>query len=283
MVKGIILDVDGVIVGDKPGLNFPYPNTDVISALKKLHAKGMPIVLCTAKFGYAIIEIIEKANLNNPHVTDGGALVINPLEGQIISEHVIEKDDLLDLIAQCLSKNIYIEVYIPDAYFMDRSQVSEFTKKRIEILQKDPTIVESLSQIAGQKDIIKALCFAREDHEVEILSDIARSLGKRVNFIWSTHPFLPGIKSGVITAPNVSKENAIKETIESLSLSFDEMLGIGDTSSDWNFMKHCKYVATMENADYTIKELVKTKGEGNYLVAPHVDQNGIFEILKYFL
>jgi hypothetical protein len=48
-------------------------------------------------------------------------------------------------------------------------------------------------------------------------------------------------------------------------------------------MKHCKYVATLENADEKIKELVKTKGEGNYLVAPSVDKNGIFEILKYFL
>ena len=283
MVKGIILDVDGVIVGDKPGINFPYPNGDVITALYQLHEKGMPIILCTAKFGYAIIDIVEKANLNNPHVTDGGALVINPLKGQIIREHVLEKENLLELISKCLSNNIYIEVYVPDAYFMDKSQVSDFTKKRIEILQKKPTIVESLSAIVSQKDIIKALCFALFDHEVEVLSDIARSLGNRINFMWSTHPFLPGVKSGVITAPNVSKENAIKETIESLSISFDDMLGIGDTASDWNFMKHCRYVATLENADEKIKELVRTKGEGNYIVAPHVDQNGIFEILKYFL
>ncbi len=283
MVKGIILDVDGVIVGDKPGVNFPYPNGDVIDALYKLHEKGMPIILCTAKFGYAIIDIIKKANLNNPHVTDGGALVINPLEGQIIREHVLEKDVLLELVSKCLSRDIYVELYVPDSYFMDKSQVSEFTKKRIEILQKEPTIVESLSLVASQKDIIKILCFAREDHEIEVLSDIARSLGDRINFIWSTHPFLPGVKSGVVTAPNVSKENAIKETLESLSLSFDDMLGIGDASSDWNFMKHCRYVATLENADEKIKELVKTKGDGNFIVAPHVDQNGIFEILKYFL
>jgi hydroxymethylpyrimidine pyrophosphatase-like HAD family hydrolase len=81
----------------------------------------------------------------------------------------------------------------------------------------------------------------------------------------------------------VSKFNGLFEALVSLNLTFDEMLGVGDTASDWNFMKHCKYVATLENADEKIKELVKTKGEGNYLVAPSVDKNGIFEILKYFL
>jgi hydroxymethylpyrimidine pyrophosphatase-like HAD family hydrolase len=283
MVKGIILDVDGVIVGDKPGLNFPSPNDDVIDALAKLHAKGMPIVLCTAKFGYAIIDIIKNANLNNPHVTDGGALVINPLEGEIIKEHVIDKELVLEIISECLKQDIYTEIYTPDEFFMQKNQVDDFTQKRIRILQKQPTVVETLSVVATRQDIIKILCFAREDHEVEILSELARKFGDRINFIWSTHPFLPRVQSGVITAPNVSKFNGLFEALVSLNLTFDEMLGVGDTASDWNFMKHCKYVATLENADEKIKELVKTKGEGNYLVAPSVDKNGIFEILKYFL
>ena len=283
MVKGIILDVDGVIVGDKPGFNFPVPNDDVISALFRLHEKGMPIILCTAKFGYAIIGIIEMAKLDNPHVTDGGALIINPLGGEIISKHTLAAEEILEVVGNCLKNDIYVELYTPDSYYMDKSQVDEFTQKRINILQKEPIVVDALAAIANDRDVIKLLCFARKDHEVEMLSDIARKLGDRINFIWSTHPFLPGVRSGVITAPNVSKENAIKETLERLSISFDDVLGIGDAASDWNFMRHCKYVATLENADDKIKELVKTKGDGNYIIAPHVDQNGIFEILKYFL
>ena len=49
MIKAIITDIDGVIVGKKHGVNFPLPNDDVIQKLKNLHKTGFPIVLCTAK------------------------------------------------------------------------------------------------------------------------------------------------------------------------------------------------------------------------------------------
>ncbi|KKR03169.1 MAG: hypothetical protein UT26_C0008G0030, partial [Microgenomates group bacterium GW2011_GWC1_39_12] len=35
-IKGIILDVDGVIVGEKIEFNSPYPHPDVIQTLKSL-------------------------------------------------------------------------------------------------------------------------------------------------------------------------------------------------------------------------------------------------------
>lgn len=50
MIKAIIADVDGVIVGNRRGVNFPLPNKVVMQKLKDLHKKGIPIVLCTEPF-----------------------------------------------------------------------------------------------------------------------------------------------------------------------------------------------------------------------------------------
>ena len=36
MIKAIILDVDGVIVGEKIGFNSPYPNSKIIERLKSI-------------------------------------------------------------------------------------------------------------------------------------------------------------------------------------------------------------------------------------------------------
>lgn len=47
-------------------------------------------------------------------------------------------------------------------------------------------------------------------------------------------------------------------------------------------MQLCHFVAAMGNASDELKELVKTKGEENYFIAPHVDDNGILEVFKYF-
>ena len=58
-IKGIILDIDGVIVGEKFGFNFPLPHPDVISALKKIKFNGIFISLCTAKPYFAVMDIID--------------------------------------------------------------------------------------------------------------------------------------------------------------------------------------------------------------------------------
>lgn len=282
MIKAIILDVDGVIVGDKTGINFPLPHSDVIQKFKKLHAKGLPIILCTGKFNFAIQEIIKQAKLDNPHITDGGALIINPIKNQIIKGHIIEKDIVKECIKSCLGQNIYIELYTPHAYFIQKNQVSEFTDKRVKVLQMEPSIVDSLSVLVEQEDIIKIIGFVDNESKMPQLEKIMSNLGNKVTFTWSSHPFLKPVRPGVITAPNVSKAHAVKEAAASLGLSFEEILGVGDTLSDWGFMELCKYAATLENGEEKLKELVKTKGEGNYFISPHVNDNGIFEILNYF-
>lgn len=76
MIKGVILDVDGAVVGSRKGYNWPSPHKDVIAALKKIREKGIIVSLCTDKGTFVIRDIVEKAHLNNLHIGDGGALVI---------------------------------------------------------------------------------------------------------------------------------------------------------------------------------------------------------------
>lgn len=282
MIKAIITDIDGVIVGDKTGLNFPLPHQSVIEKLKDLCANGMQIILCTAKFNYAIQDIIKSARLDNPHITDGGALIVNPIEDKIIKKYVINKKIVKSCTKEFIQKNIYFELYTPQSYFLQKSQVCAFTAKRTSILQIEPVLVDSLIEIAESEDIIKMLAFTVGNKDILRIESILKQFGPDINFIWSAHPYISPSRSSVITAPNVSKAEAAKEIVKILGLSFDEILGIGDTAGDWGFMQYCKYAATLENGDKKIKELIKTKGEDNYFIAPHINENGIFDILRYF-
>ncbi len=83
-IKGIILDVDGVIVGEKIGFNSPWPHIDVINKLKEIRNKGISISLCTAKPHFSISKIIKDAGLDNYHIADGGAVIINPVNRKIV-------------------------------------------------------------------------------------------------------------------------------------------------------------------------------------------------------
>ena len=123
MIKAIILDVDGVIVGEKIGYNSPYPHKDVLNALKKVREKGITVCLCTAKPHYAITEIIKRAGLQNPHISDAGAVIIDPIDNIIVEKHVLEKRLVKKILQVLLDKDTYSEFYTVDDYFIQKNRV----------------------------------------------------------------------------------------------------------------------------------------------------------------
>lgn len=155
MIKLIVLDVDGVIVGHKVGVNFPYPNPKVISALKEIRQKEIPVVLCSGKYYHAIEPIILQAELRNPHIVNSGSMIVDPLGSKTIRTFTLEKNIVSGIIKTCLENNIYIEAYSQDEYFIQKSQVSDFTSKRLLILQKDALVVDSLLDAVSDKEIIR--------------------------------------------------------------------------------------------------------------------------------
>ena len=283
MIKTIITDVDGVIVGDKTGVNFPLPNEIVIQKLREIRKRNIPVVLCTGKFSFAIEEIIIRAELDNPHITDGGALIYNPLRNQIIKQHIIDKNLAKKIVQLCIENNIYVEVYTSKDYFAQKNQVNKLTDKRIIILQKEHKIVDSLTDLISDIDTIKILAFIKDESHKSQIENLLKPFTNDINTIWSTVTFMLPAMAKLITVKGVSKKHASEEVMRNLNISFDDVLGIGDLPADWNFMNLCKYTATVGDIDQELRKKVKSKGEKNYLLAPSVDKNGILDIINYFI
>ncbi len=282
MIKAIITDVDGVIVGDKEGVNFPLPNERVIKKLREINKSGIPIILCTGKFSYAIEDIIKKAELDNPHITDGGALIYNPLRNQIIKEHIIDKKLATDIVAACLKKNIYLELHTAKEYYVQKNYVDAFTDIRKKALLKNPVLLDSLVTGMQTLDIIKILAFTKIDTEKPQVEKLLSSFSHEINAMWSSLPIMRPAMARVITRKGVSKMHASQEVVEYMGISFDECLGVGDLPSDWEFMKLCKYAATVGNVDEEFKKNVMSKGEGKYFLAPPVDNDGFIDIINHY-
>jgi len=281
-IKAIITDVDGVMVGGQEGVNFPLPHTDVIQALRQVSQAGVPIVLCTAKYGNAIKDIAIQAGLNNPHITDGGAVVVDWLGGNIIAQQAIDPRAAHDYIRHCLEHDQYIEIYTNDGYYVQASQKNDFTESRSRILQEPPHYVDSLLDFANQHDIIKLWSFAENEHEVPALEATLSKFAGKLSHIWTQHPTLMPRRLLIITQPGVSKQHAAQQVTEHLGIGFDSILGIGDTESDWNFMQRCGYVATIGSETGNLKSLSKAKGAGHYYFASSVDDHGLLEVFRHF-
>ncbi len=83
--------------------------------------------------------------------------------------------------------------------------------------------------------------------------------------------------------PGISKKTAAKEVAENLHVSFENILGVGDTAGDWEFMSQCKYVGVMGNASDELKTLAKTKGQENFYIGSSVNEHGVIDIIAHFI
>jgi len=283
MIRAIILDVDGVIVGSKIGFNSPDPNANVIEALKSIHLNGIHIVLCTGKPYWGINEIIRAAKLNNPHIVDSGGVIIDPIDNVIVEEHTLRKQLVRKILQICIKENIYVEFYTVDDYFIQEDKKSDITDKHRHILQRSPKMLKDIVAESTRYNITKIFTIALNEEDKQRVDSLFASYKNKVSFSWGVHPIALPLQIGIITAKGNSKKEAAGAVIKNLNLSFENVLGIGDSTNDWSYMQLCSYVATVFNGSKELKELIKTKGEGKYFISNNsVDENGVLDIFKNF-
>lgn len=281
-IKGIILDVDGVIVGEKIGFNSPNPNIEVINKLREIKVKGIPISLCTAKPQFSIRKIIDDAGLDNFHITDGGGVIIDSVNNKIRKKNIIDKKLAVEVLNICIQNNIYTEFYTVDNYYIEQNQVSEITKKHIHILQKEPNVVEDLINESVRCEITKIMPIALDNEDKVRVTEIFNNSNIDLDLSWGIHPVALPLQFGIVTAKGITKKQGAIEISKGINVPLENILAVGDSTSDWQFINLCGYCATMGNASQELKDLVKSKGEEYSYVGGHVDKNGILDILNHF-
>ncbi|MEI7579917.1 MAG: HAD family hydrolase [bacterium] len=279
MIKLIVLDVDGILIGTKQGYNRPFPSPKVIKYLKELQDKGIPISLCTGKASFATKLLAEKADLNNFHITDAGSLLMDMLTNKVLKIHQISSEKIIELINLTEKYQVFWELFTAENWYIDAKSTSRFIQLHQDSSNiTDPIRVADLREVAKKEILSKAMIFCGPD-EVATFKKIFSNFEQDFNFQWATTPSFEPDQLLLITAPGVNKRSAIKELCDYYKITPDEVLGVGDTKMDWNFMAVCKYTATVANASDEMKKLV-TDHDG--YVGPHVDADGIIEILEHF-
>lgn len=281
-LKGVFLDVDGVIVGEKVGFNSPWPHPLVIEALRSVRDRGIPVCLITAKPYFAIEKIVKEAGLHNPHVTDGGSVVVDPLDNVVVKKEVIAPSLVKEVLIKFIESDVYVEAYTPDGYYVQVQQQCEITEKHEHILQKAPVVTTSLPTAVDGLEVVKLMPIASNSEDIKRVEKVFEPFKELLNLYWAVHPVALPLQFGVVVPKGISKTKGIQEMAKSLKLSFEDILGVGDSTSDWQFLQLCKYKAAMGNASSELKNLVLSSGTGNSFIGLGVDENGVLSILKHF-
>ena len=174
-----------------------------------------------------------------------------------------------------------MESYTESDYFMQKDQTCDITEKHTLILQQEPQRVSSLQAHAANNDIIKLIVYAKNEGEKKLI-DVSLENIVGMHTLWTMHPTILPTRLCIITIDGVSKKHASEEVMKYLNISFDEVLGVGDTLGDWNFMDLCGYVGVVGDESEELKKLAQSKGTGKYFLGGSVDDNGFLEILRHF-
>jgi len=281
-IKAIIIDVDGVMVGEKIGLNSPNPTPQVIEKFKQIKNKGIPVILCTAKPHYSVTEIINDAGLDNLHITQGGAVLINPLNTVFKKIYYLDKHIAREVIKTVLYNNTYCEIYSLDNYYIQKNQINKLTETHTFILQKPPIAVNSLLEESEKHAIVKIMPVVKDNKEKDKINELITPFFPNIQIGWGVHPIALPHLFGTVTNSSASKGLAVTDITKAINVNPDQILAIGDSDSDWNFMKLCGYKGTLSNAQDGLKNRFTVLSKDKYFIGKSVDEDGVIDVLNYF-
>lgn len=281
MIKSIITDIDGVIVGSKADYNFPTPHPAVLERLKAINDSGIVVSLCTVKPYFAITDIVEGAGLSGLQITQGGGVIINATDGSIVKAHKLDNTVAQAIVRTCLDNDCYVEAHTEMEYYAQSSQRSDTTVMHTSIYQRDPVFVDSLLQTVQTNNIVKIMPIPRNEQKMHEINQKLQQFAGSVSLNWPSQPAALPWRLGVITAQGISKAQGSHEVADYYHIGVDELLGIGDSTADWQFIEHCGYAAATGNASDELKQLVGSKGTQSF-IGKDVNENGVLDIFDHF-
>ncbi len=249
MMKIVALDLDGTLLNRDQTIS-----QTTIEQLKRLYAGGAYIVIATGRPYQVVLELLEANNLLRgcpfPQVIISDERDVSFRRGDEFdpwepwnSDRYREELDLLPT-ARAIAKNM---ARAHEAHFFVNNDFMQESRGYVEIISWTPEAAESL--------MVQLEPFAR-DTTVRIVRN-SRLLALR--------------------SPNSGKGFVLERLALELAVKPEEVLAVGDSHNDFDMLSREFLPATTDNADRTIKDLVKQR---DGYVASASFSLGVAEILS---
>ena len=285
MIKVIASDMDGTLLGDDHRI---APET--LAAVKRACDAGIRFMVATGRNFPGAMEELKGTDLTCDYVVSSGAEVRNPQQEVVKSTPIS-----IDLCEEVYNTAKKYPVSV--AFFTDRYDYRIGTKKEIEdgiiqqirlfsmdrntseeIVRESPQYRRIAGNTKGISDIRSLESSGAPVYKIFIFAEDVELLGNLSDEL-RENPAIAVASSFVfnqeITAVEAQKGPVLKEYIESLGYTMDEVMVLGDSMNDYSMIS-MDFGATvaMGNAVPEIKEAAKyiTKSNNEFGVAYAIDQ-----------
>ena len=272
MIKVIASDMDGTLLNN----NHVF-SEKTIQSIKKACEKGFRFMVVTGRNYVSALEPLGKTDLECDYILSSGAEIRNPKqEVQLSFALTFEQCESLYLklkkypiaIMFCSEEKNYIIGTFEEAddailyyikYFHETKEKESLRKSYLyKMMWSKTKELENFEELRKNKTPITKMFLVSDD--IEMLMDIKKEMEETPEFAVSS-----SFKNNLeITDIRAQKGPILKEYIESLGYTMNEVMVLGDSLNDYSMME-MDFGATiaMANADEEIKKVAKYNTKSN--------------------
>ena len=265
MLKLIATDMDGTLLNSKKEL--PEKTFDIIN---RLHAKGITFAVASGREYNSLVNIYKEIADKIVIISDNGARIT--YNGKMISHDIMAQhsiDEIMHAVSQIPDLKLTI-CCLNSTYMFEENVLSEMSNELIESYFPDRIIINDLSEIPADDQIIKFAIFDPKRNSRTNIYEKLKNLEHKYQLAVSGTEWMDIMNLGV------NKGVAIQKLQEKLSATAEETMVFGDELNDYEMMQRAYYSYAMENAVDKIKKV-------SNFTAPSNEDQGVIRILENLL
>lgn len=257
----VFLDIDGTLLDSGHNIS---PNTKGL--LNRLERRGVPVILCSARYPDGVEFVVRQAELKSPIVCYGGGLILD-------GDRSILADRGIDIRTAVRIKRFVDERFpelVTSAYLYNIWLVDDGTNP---LIQREAGVIQchplsgSLETASQTMDHVHKLLCMGPPGQILRLQKEAAPLFPEAEFLSSGAAYLEILPSGV------SKRAAMQALLPRYRLGREASVACGDHFVDLEMLQYAGLGVAMGNAPEAVKAAADRVTASN-------DEEGVYIALK---
>jgi len=261
----IALDLDGTVI-DRDLVIHP----DVRETIAAVQARGIHVTLATGRMFSAAMPFARELDIRAPIICYQGALVRHPLTGETLYHATMPADLAAAAVRVLLDADIFVIAYIHDVHYIaaHRAELEAYLAFHPE--ENEIVVTPDLERLVARTAPTKLLFVAEPQVVERELARLSDRFGEALAIVRSHAIF------GELTAPHVSKGQALAALAQSLGVAREEVMAIGDQENDLSMITWAGLGLAMGNAVPAVRAQA-------HAVLPSVDEAGVACALRRYV
>ncbi len=267
MNKIIFCDLDGTLLDDNK--NIPIENIKCINEAINNNCK---FVISSGRSNMSLKYFNEYLGLDkseNYTIAYNGAYIYKTNTGEVLAEHLVEKNNALKAIKLCRNFNVDIMVYRDELLWFDKltDRIDMYAKRN-----KVNTNIVSRVEMAADKDVSKVIIIGNNSELKKVENKITEY---KINDEMTT--FFSATDLYEFNPLGIDKGTGLEELCSLINVDTKNSIAIGDNYNDLSMIKKAGIGVCCSNGESGVKKYA------DYITEKNNNEGAVAEVIKKFI